>query len=294
MRWTLCLWLVGLLGAGCRSPTPPEAPRPRAAGAPVLDDLGRAVPRPGPGARVLSLAPGNTELLFALGLGAQVVGRTDACDAPPAAARVPSVGSLFPPDLERVWATRPQAVLMIEGHTALREGLVARGVPVFVLQPRTVAGALESFARVGRWLDAEPAAQRLVARLTRELAAVTAGLPAQRPRVFYVVWPDPLTTPGPRTFLADVIRQAGGQLAAPTLAEDWPRFPLEQLAAADPDVLLVPSSAVAQGPGFRGLRAVRTGHAVVVPDADLLTRTGPRLVAGVAWLAGALHPRATR
>lgn len=282
MRWIAPLLAALLALPACRERTPaPAAP----AGVTVVDDLGRPVTAPPAPQRILSLAPGNTELVFALNLGDRLVGRTDACDFPAAAASVPSVGSLFPPDLERVLATRPDVALMIDGHAALRQALEARGIPVYVLQPRTVDAALASFQRVGRLLGAEPAVQAL----TAQMQAALGPTPPPGPSVFYVVWPDPLTTAGPQTFLADLVRRAGGRPLPAQADTDWPRYPLERLLADDPDVLLLPKALPADAPGYRTLRAVREGRAVVVANPDLLSRIGPRLVDGVAWLRRALQ-----
>lgn len=291
------LLLVLVVLAGCRGGEAPAGATPGAGWPRIVgDDRGRAVRVPARPARVLSLAPSNTELVFALGAAGRLVGRTDACDDPPEAARVPSVGSLFPPDDERIVASRPDLVLMIDGVADLRQRLEARGLPVLVLQPRSVAGTFESIERLGVALGTEEAAAALVGRLRAELAAVRARLPAARPRVFYEVWPDPLTSAGPETFVADLIRQAGGENVVQG-AEDWPRYPDELLVASRPEVVVTAHAqtleaiAAGQRPGWSALPAVRGGRVHLLPDKDLLERPGPRLVEGVRWLAGVLHPR---
>ncbi len=279
-----------LLAWGCSTPgAAPPAPIE------ATDDLGRAVRLAEPAARVLSLAPGNTEVVFALGAEGLLVGRSDACDFPPEAARVPSVGGLFPPDHERILATRPDLVLMIDGAAPLRERLGARGVPVYVHQPRTFEGNIEGILRIGHLLGRDEAASQLVRGIRARLQQVRETLPEDRPTVFYEVWPEPLTSVGPGTFLADLIRLAGGRSVVTDPGQDWPRYPVERLVQADPEVIVTAHAATrtsaAQRPGWGALKAVRGGRVEVLKDADVLVRSGPRVALGVERLAAAIHRR---
>ena len=285
------LLIAALVLLGCSS-EPPAAP-PGAASITVGDSLGREVRIPEPAKRVLSLAPGNTEIAFALDAGGRLVGRTTACNFPAAAAKVPTVGNLFPPDYERIVATRPDLVLMIDGSIEVRRTLVARGVPVFVYQPRALQAAYVDIVAIGRLLGREIEAQRLTTEMRTRVEAVGNKHPAKRPRVFYEVWPEPLTTAGPRTFLSDVIRAAGGTNIVDDPGSDWPKYPLEKLVIADPDVVVTAhrstEKTASTRPGWSSLRAVRSGRLVRVPDPDLFARAGPRVVDGIEWLAKALR-----
>jgi iron complex transport system substrate-binding protein len=279
------IYLLALvLLTSCR----PNAPSAPATTQTVTDDLGRRVTAPQTARRVLSLAPGNTEIVFALGQRARLVGRTDACDHPPAAAQVASVGGLFPPDLERIIATAPDLVLMIEGHTALRQTLEERGIPVFVVQPKTVDGLLHTINTVGGLVGATPQARALTTQLQARLDALP---PPQtpRPRVFYAVWPAPLTTLGPKTFLADALHRAGGAPLSVAGQGDWPRLSMERLVMLDPDVIIAPKALDPAAAGWRDLRATRTAHLHALPNPDLMARMGPRLIDGIEWLASTLR-----
>lgn len=279
--------LVTLCLAGCRNASAPPTPTT----VEVRDSLDRPVRLAALPTRILSLAPGNTEIVFALGAGDRLVGRTTACDHPAAAAAVPPVGNLFPPDFERILASRPDVALMIDGNLDVRRTLVARGVPVFVYQPRTLADAYRGIRAIGRLLGVEANASTLASGMRARIEAIR--LPAKRPRVFYEVWPEPLTTAGPRTFLSDVIQAAGGANIVTDPGADWPHFSLERLVVADPDVVVTAHRATerdaATRPGWSSLRAVRTQRVLRVPDPDLLARPGPRVVLGIEWLAARLR-----
>ena len=287
-RASLTISLLALCGCG-DSPQRPAATSTLE----VRDSLDRPVRLAAPPSRVLSLAPGNTEIVFALGAADLLVGRTGACDFPPEVASVTDVGSLFPPELERILSTRPELALMIDGNLSLRRALVARGVPVFVYQPRTLTDAFAGIRAIATLLGRRPAGDRLTDGMRARIDTVTRRAPQSRPRVFYEVWPEPLTTAGPRTFLSDLIRVAGGDNVVTDATSDWPRYPLERLVTDDPDVVLTAHRSTETGaatrPGWSSLRAVRGGRLIRVPDPDLFARAGPRVVEGVEWLSAALH-----
>jgi iron complex transport system substrate-binding protein len=276
-----------LLLVGCSGASAPSEP----ARIEVTDGLGRVVRLDTAPLRILSLAPGNTEIVFAIGAGDRLVGRTTACNFPAAVEKVPSVGNLFPPDFERILATRPDVALMIDGNLDVRRTLVGRGIPVFVYQPRTLNAAYAGIRNIGQLLGVSHSATALTDQMALRVAAVRKA--PKPPRVFYEVWPEPLTTAGPRTFISDVIRAAGGTNIVTDPNSDWPHYPLERLVVEDPDVVVTAhrstEASAAKRPGWSSLRAVRTGRLLRVPNPDLLARPGPRVVDGVEWLAAQLR-----
>ncbi len=285
-RQSLLLGLALLALFGCRRETP-------TVGAEVLtDDLGRSVAVPPSPRRVLSLAPSNTEWMFALGASDLLVGRTQACDFPVESAEIPSVGALFPPDLEGILRLRPDLVLMIDGLADLRATLTARGIPVLVLQPRDIEGIFSNIALLGRALGRPEAATKLAERLRAELASV--GPAPGAPRVLVEVWPEPLTAVGPATFTDALLQRAGGHNVVPAGLGEWPQVSLETVVQQAPAVIIASSEESARAiraglrPGLSQTPAARSGRVVVPPNADWLVRPGPRFVAGVGWLAGAL------
>ncbi|MFO7273529.1 MAG: cobalamin-binding protein [Bacillota bacterium] len=263
----------------------------------LIDGAGREVTLAAEPQRILSLGPSATEAIFALGRGDRLVGRTDWCNFPEEALSVPSVGSLFPPDYERILETEPDLVVMIEGSVDVREKLEQEyGLQVFVYAPATFEQLFDQMVALGQALNAREAAEAIVAEMRAEVAGIeakTASL-TDRPVVFYVVWPDPLSTAGPGSFIDDMIRIAGGVNAAGDAGSPWPTFSVEQLIAADPDVIVAGSQALAQEiltrPGWESIKAVRNGRVVSVPNEDIVVRPGPRLSEGLRWFAATLHP----
>lgn len=265
----------------------------------VTDETGRRVSVPDDPHRLISLAPSITETLFALGLGDRVVGDTDFCDYPPEARRKPHVGSLLNPSLEKIVALKPDLVIGDAESNRLQtaEQLERLGIPLYGVTAHSVDGALASIEDLGRVLGRETQARALLATLrarTETMEQRVRGKP--RPKVLFVVWYRPLITAGPQTFIADVVRRAGGDSVANDLKGEWPRLNLEDALQRDPDVILFPKTEAFSPdleefrgmPVWKDLRAVRDGRLYFIPDT--INRPGPRLIDALEEVARILHP----
>lgn len=263
----------------------------------VTDDAGRAVTFAQPPQRIVSIAPSNTEILFALGLGDRIVGLDAFSNYPPETADKPRVGDYLEPDLEAVAAADPDLILATEFHvdTVLPE-FETLDLPTVVLEPANLDEVFASIVQVGA-IAGEPArAEALVCELQSRADAVAAAV-AGAPRTSVFVELDPsLYTVGPGTFIADVIDRAGGANIAADAAEPWPQLSAEAVVAANPDVILltdegggVTPEQVAARPGWKSIAAVEQGRVVAI-DPDLIARPGPRVVDGLEAVAAALHP----
>jgi iron complex transport system substrate-binding protein len=278
------------------------APRTEPAGARVVvDDLGREVRLAERPARIVSLSPNLTEIVFALGAGDRLVANTSFCDYPPEAAAKPHVGDTQRPDVERIVALKPDLVLISTASQlqSVTERLTDLGIPVFVSNPRDLDDVFTSLERLGEVVGDAEAGRALSASLRARTEAVSravAGRP--QPKVFFIVGDEPLFTAGKDTFVDDLIRRAGGVSISSDEATEWPQFSPEAVIARTPDVVVVPSAShgIADAGGgvpdaLRETPAVRNGRVARI-DADLLMRPGPRLVDGLEALAEALHPEA--
>lgn len=283
-------------GAGCG----PEPGSGEAAGTGVLDDSGREVALDETPRRVVSLLPSLTEIVLALGREETLVARTR-YDRDPRVRDLPSVGGGLRPNLETIGRLRPDLVLAWsdEGDARLADRLRALEIPLYAADAQTLADVRRHATNLGRLLGAEREADRLLDSIHRGLARLRARTEgAERPSVFYVVWPDPPTTAGPGTYLDSLISVAGGANAFADAPARWPQVSLEEVLRRDPDVVVLASrhdgSAVdtlrlRERPGWRSLSAVRRGRVLVV-DADLFNRPGPRVVEAARTLAEFLHP----
>lgn len=281
----------------------PSAPAPATPARTVVDDLGRTVavaPRP---ARIVSLAPNLTEVLFAVGAGDRLVADTSYCNYPPEAKQKPHLGDTQRPDLERLIAFEPDLVLVSTASQleSLSDRLDALGIPTYVSNPRTVEDVFTSVERIGQLVGNDRQGAEVAASLRARAEAVqkaVAGRPA--PKVFIIVGDEPLITTGQGTFVDDLIRRAGGASISGDERTEWPQYSAETVIARAPDVIVVPTSShgiSGEGGGVPAVLhetpAVRNDRIARI-DGDLLMRPGPRLVDGLEALARALHPEAFR
>ncbi|MGH7277939.1 MAG: ABC transporter substrate-binding protein [Candidatus Rokuibacteriota bacterium] len=268
----------------------------------VIEDMhGREVVLSEAPRRIVSLVPSVTELIHALGGEDRLAGRTDFCDYPVAARRVPSVGGMLAPDLETIVAL--EADLVVATRDGNREETFIQlrrlGIPTFVVAADRVGDVYELIARVGRLTGREAAVGPLVERLQERIAAVQRAVASYRPpRVLYVLWPDPLIVPGRDVLVSELIRIAGGDSITAREATPYPRYSVEAAVARAPEVVILASHGANIGDVARdkwqrltSLPAIKAGriHAV---DGNLLHRYGPRMVEGLEDLARAIHPKA--
>jgi len=287
---------------GTPTPAPSMSPSPAAAAFPVTltDDEGTAVTLPAEPARIVSLTPAVTETLFALGAGDRVVATTDFDDYPPEAVALPDVATYTSVDVEKIVGL--EADLVIAGGNFFNDPeAIARlrslGIPVLVVYAPDLETVLADFELIGQAVGEPAASAGLVATMRDAIdgvAAATASLP--RPRVFYELdATGEIYGPADASFLEEMITLAGGDpitTGSPTAFA----IPLERLTTADPEIILLGDAAygvtaeqVVARPGWGTMTAVTTGAIRPVDDV-LITRPGPRLAAGLAELATAIHP----
>jgi ABC-type Fe3+-hydroxamate transport system substrate-binding protein len=295
---------TGLILALVAAAVGPEAVALPAAATPVdtvtvTDDLDRRVSLPAPARRIVSLVPAATEILFALGAGDRLVGRTRYGVHPEAARGVPSVGEGVRPSTELVAARDPDLVILYAGEanrSTVRE-LERLELRTLAMEHDTFDDLYRAIERLGTVTGRSERAARLTDRVRCEISAVglaVAGAP--RPRVYYDVWGDPPITIGSDSYLDSLVSVAGGENVFGDLPGPSPRVSLEAIVARAPDVVVWPrtgSSAEGSRPGervgWRSLDAVAAGEVRSV-DGDLLHRLGPRIGAAARELAAALHP----
>lgn len=270
---------------------------PASASVTVVDDVGRTVTLAQPARRVVSLAPHVTELLYAAGGGARLVGAVNYSDYPEAAKTLPQVGSYNKLDFERVLALKPDLLVVWHSGNPVRqvEQLERLGIPVFHSEPGRLDQIGDSLLRLGQLLGTEPAAQAAAQDYRSRIAALRARYAGRPPvTVFYQVWPKPLYTLNDDHIASDMVRLCGGRNLFGALKTIAPEVGVEAVIEADPEVILVGGRDNPSDPGgkmwqsFKGMTAVRRGNIFTI-DGDLTNRAGPRTADGAAQLCAMLE-----
>ncbi|MBI5552635.1 MAG: cobalamin-binding protein [Desulfobacterales bacterium] len=266
----------------------------------VVDPTGRTVQVPADPRRVVALAPSVTEIVYALGQETRLVGVTRYSNYPPAAERLPLVGSYIQLDVERIVALRPDLCIAVKDGNPIAavEQLESLGVAVFAINPQDLETIMQSVTAVGGLLGAEERAQTVVGDMRRRIEKVQARVAqtTRRPTLFFQIGVSPIVSVGSNTFIHTLIELAGGVNVAAG-PSPYPRFSREQVIALAPEVIVI--SAMERAAQFEQVKAewmqwpaipAVKSQAVFIAPNDLFERPSPRLVEALETLAAFLHP----
>ncbi|MEX3938679.1 cobalamin-binding protein [Paraburkholderia sp. BR10937] len=262
----------------------------------AIDDAGGTVSLPAPAQRVVSLAPHVTELLYAAGGGAKVVGAVAYSDYPPEAQKVPRVGDNRALDLERIAALKPDLIVVWRHGNAQQQldRLRALHIPLFFSEPHKLDDVATSLTRLGVLLGTEDTAQAAASAYRRDIAQLRAHYAQRAPvSVFYEVWDQPLMTLNGSHMISDVITLCGGRNVFAALEPLVQTVSTEAVRAANPDAIVTasqgatspdrPLPSLERWRAWPALAAVAHGNLFAI-DGDLLTRPAPRIAEGAAQL----------
>ncbi len=264
----------------------------------ITDDLGRAITIEKTPERIVSLSPSSTEILFALGLGEKIVGVTKLCDYPLEAKEKEKIGGIVKPDIKKILSLSPDLILVTTNHHQRRiiPKLEEKGLKVFILAPKTLDGIFKDVILVGRITEKERKATEIVSQMKRKLKAITEKtryIPEnQKPRVFWIAWPEPLWTIGEGTFTHDLILKAGGKNISWDI-EGCKPICLDVVIKRNPQIII---ASTAHGEpakwaknNLKNTDACKNGRVYTIKT-ELVDRPGPRIVKGLEVLAKYIHP----
>ena len=280
------------------------AAAPDAVALTIVDDAGHRFDLARPPQRIVSLAPSLTELVFAAGGGAALVGTSALSDYPPEARAIARVGDAGRLDVERVIALRPDLVLIWQRGATSREleQLEAAGIRLFQLEPRRLDDVARAIERLGTLLGREPEASRRAGEIRGALARLRAAHAGVAPvTVFYQVWRQPLMTINGKQLIDDIVSLCGGRNIFAALTPLVPTISTESVVGADPEAILTASEAGPAAawrrdpanPSFAewhrhpAMTAVRRSWLYSL-DGDAISRQGPRVVEGAAAVCAVL------
>ncbi|MGP1678761.1 MAG: cobalamin-binding protein [Burkholderiales bacterium] len=258
----------------------------------LTDDAGRSVSLKQPARRIISLTPHMTELLFAAGAGARVVGTVEYSNYPQAAQRIARIGDSAQLDLERIVALKPDLVVVWQYGNAQRQldKLLRLGIPVYYNEPRRLPDIARAIEQLGRLAGTEavalPAARAFLARVAELRRRYAGRAPVT---LFYQIWDQPLLTVNGEHLISDVIRLCGGRNVFAGLKPLTPEISTEAVLATDPEAIGGVTAEAGQAGNLDAwkqwprLRAVARGNLFVI-DSDLISRNTPRILDGAEQL----------
>lgn len=300
-----CISLLVCLIIFLAACSPAAAPEVSANPISFQDGLDRTVTLDNPARTIVSLAPSNTEILFALNAGSQVVARDDYSNYPSQAVELPSIGDTMGSiSLEKITSLQPDLVLA-SPLTAPEQvkSMENLGLNVFVLpNPANFEDLYQNLETVGKLIGHEKDAAALIDTLKGRVKTVKEKLAGieEKPLVFYELdGSEPVKpwTAGPGTFVNYLIEESGGINLGSDLSAEWVQISQEALIIKNPDFILlgdslyggVTADQVALRPGWDQINAVKRQQVFPFND-DLVSRPGPRMVDGFEELAKILHP----
>ncbi|MBX9573622.1 MAG: helical backbone metal receptor [Candidatus Obscuribacterales bacterium] len=249
-------------------------------------------------ARLVSLAPSNTELIYSLNAGGQLVGVSDVCDYPPEAKKKEKVGSFNSVKLEKLTKLHPDRILLITGQEALANTLKKHKLPITVLDNSTIEQIPKNLETLGAITNKNEEAQTLKDNFTKSLNDLKSILSRSksRPRVLICVWPQPLMAAGKGSFMDQCITICGGVNCTGDLSQAYPRVNPERLLLIKPDIILVPNEVRNEKfwlkAPWKYMAAVKQNKLFVLPqyETDCLYRPTLRIKDALHWLATTIHP----
>ncbi len=271
----------------------------------IVDDLGSTITITKKPERIISLAPSNTEILFALGLDEKIVGVTEYCNYPPETELKEKIGSYSTPHIEKIVNHNPDLVLAAYGNPGgAIEALKRFNVTVIGLNARNLDEILYDLRMVGELTGTSANASIIVADMTQRIEATDARMSAlkdaEKPTVLHIIWHDPLWVAGKGTFEDELISRCGGVNIAPV--EGYKTLSLEKLLELNPDVIITPSGTgmgctqtnftyeyIINELRLRAINAVGTQRVYII-NADIVCRAGPRIAEALEEMAKMLHP----
>lgn len=290
MNWRGCFILFSLILVGCSGRT---GKGPQADFRTFTDDYGRTVQVPDRPARIVSTSPAATEIIFALGAGDRLVGRTDFCTYPAQAAAVESIGGISNLNIEKVLSLSPDIVIsgsMIPKKSTIQ--LENMGVPtVCVIEQPRFDGLYDNIRKIGFLIGQPASADSLINLLQQDISQLPAIDTDSRPSVYYVVGFGGAGnfTAGGSSFINDIISLGGGRNIAAGV-QGW-NYSLEALLDADPDFIVIrreDSAQFCRTHPYSQLDAVRQGRVIGI-ESGCIDIQVPRNISAIQTLRNRLH-----
>lgn len=247
--------------------------------------------------RIISLTPANTEILFAIGAGERMVGRTDYCTYPKEAQAVESIGNYWTPNAELIISKDPDVIFTEYLEDSIKQQIEAAGTKVVTYTANSIQETEDLILLMGQVLNLDENAKALVDSMEKDLDEVMIALaPLSTYKSVFLDLGDYYSA-GPGSLLDDVLNKVNVFNIAADGGEAWPQVSLEVIIEKNPDIYISMHSTpeeLAGMAGISGLDCIKNGDIIYIeensPDSELVARPGPRIVEGVRLLAEKIYP----
>lgn len=300
-RFLFCCMIIMLTTVGCSQKAVEEKANNDGYPLIITDDAKREVILLKEPKRIVSLSPSNTEIVFAIGKGDDLVGVTDYCDYPEDANKIEKIGGFSQPNIEKIIALKPDVVLASGIHADYIKTLDRLNVPVIILDPKSIRDVPGNIELLGMALNEEVNAHKTADDMRKTINVITSKTQSlseeKKPRVYYELWHEPYTTAGPGTFVNDIIELAGGRNIAADASTEYPQYSLESIIEKDPEIIIFShhysshyrASDFMIRVNWQAISAVAHGKIYEV-DPNHVQRATPRLILGLKKFAEIIHP----
>ena len=268
----------------------------------ISDDTGAQIKIDHMPNKIISLAPSNTEIIYALELDDRLVGVTEFCNYPPDALNKARVGGFSTVDIEKVISLQPDLVLTTDIHNKSVSPMLQKlGFIVVTLNPKTVQAVMQDIDLVGKITGKERVSAAIVRDMQSHVDSITSTTrtiaPGEKPRTLLIIWHDPIMVVGNNNLIHDLIQIAGGNNIASDI-NGFQSIGLETIISRDPQVIIIPTamnkkespllSYITSDPRFKGTSALKNNR-VDTMDGDLVYRYSPRCIAALDQIVSFLR-----
>ena len=268
------------------------------------DEIGRTVKISYPPMKIISLAPSITEILFALGLNAEIQAVTNFCDYPEAASKKARIGGFINPNMEKIVSLKPELIIAIRDGNRWEsiQTLNDLGFSVFVVNPKDFDGVMRTVRHIAEIVGRQEKGDKILKNmLTKKQELITFTQSFSRPKVFFQVGDAPMVTVGRGTLADDLIRLAGGRSISEDELVNYPSYSIEIILEKSPDIIIMSSmdpkkdymNLAKKWENWKSVPAVKM-NAVYVIDSNIVDRPTPRIEKGLEALVRMIHPEAFR
>ena len=266
----------------------------------VTDSLGHRITVPNKNLRIVSLSPGSTEILFAIGIRDELVGISDFCNYPPDLVKTkPRMGGFSTPNIEKIESVHPDVVILTSVvPIQIEKQLKKLGIKIFVAEPNSINQLMDNIYQIGKLTNHLDNAQQLIKSMEDRIGKIVERIQKKsihRVRTFIEIWYNPIYAAEKNTLPGDIVTKAGGEVI-PDTGKQYPQLNEETLLELDPEAIILGHKISMEEfkkihKNVTSITAIKNNK-ILIPNPDIFLRPGPRVVDALEEIAKFLHPEA--